>query len=176
MSIHQTIKTQFLKKATVLSATAFLTVCSAATYAQKANFSGEWKLNEQKSDLGQFAQMAPKKLKATSQADNLSIERFATGPDGSEANYTDKFTFDGKETETTLFGTAKKKSTAKWSDDGKSLMVKSNIVFSNEGQTFEVTINEVWKFLEDGKTLSVESTSTSQMGTNTTKMLFDKAS
>jgi len=177
MSIHQTIKDPIRKKAMVLSAVAFMTICSAATVqAQKPDFSGDWKLNEQKSSLGQFAQMAPRKLKVVGQTDNLSIQRSATSPDGSEVSYTDKLTFDGKESESTLFGSAKKKSMAKWSDDGKSLTVNSTIAFDQGGQTFEVKVTEVMTLVEGGKVLSIETTANSPMGTNTTKLLFDKAS
>ncbi|HEX8460106.1 MAG TPA: hypothetical protein VF623_01695 [Segetibacter sp.] len=177
MSISQTIKTTLTTKTITLSAATFLTLCSAASAnAQKSNFSGDWKLNEQKSSLGQYAQMAPRKLKVDGQADYLSVERFAKSPDGSDVSYNDKLTFDGKESESTLFGNTKKKSTAKWSDDGKSLNVNAVIMFDRDGQTFEVKVAEVWKFVEDGKVLSVESTSTSQMGSNTMKLFYEKAS
>ena len=60
MSIHQTIKTSLWKKAVAFSAAACITIGStSAVQAQKANFSGEWKLNEAKSTLGQFSQMHP---------------------------------------------------------------------------------------------------------------------
>jgi hypothetical protein len=42
---------------------AFAFVCTAAI-VDKANFSGDWTLNEQKSDLGQFGtRFTPKKFK-----------------------------------------------------------------------------------------------------------------
>lgn len=176
MPFHQTIKKSFWKKAVAYTAAACITLGTvSAVQAQKANFSGEWKLNEAKSNLGQFSRMAPRKLKVDSQKDSLSVQRFATSPDGNETTYTEKLSFDGKETESTVFGNSKKKSTAKWSDDGQSLTVNSTIVFERNGQSFEVKVVEVWKLAEDGKMLSLESTSTSQMGTNTTSLLFDKA-
>jgi hypothetical protein len=177
MSINRTIKTGISKKTLVLSTAAYMTICSAATaQTQKANFFGDWKLNEQKSTLGQFARMVPKKLKLDGQTDDLTVQRSATSPDGNDITTNEKLTYDGKETESTVFGNTKKKSTAKWSDDGQTLNVNSTIVFEREGQTFEVKVTEAWKLLEAGKVLSVESTSTSQMGTNTMKLLYDKAS
>ena len=176
MRIHQISETSFWQKAVVFSAVACVTMCSApALHAQKANFSGDWKLNEAKSNLGQFARMTPRKLKVDGQKDSLSIQRFSTSPDGNEVTYNEKLSFDGKEAESTVFGNSKKKSTAKWSDDGQSLTVNSTIVFEREGQSFEVKVVEVWKLAEAGKVLSLESTSTSQMGTNTTNLVFDKA-
>lgn len=110
MSINHTIKTTIAKKTFVLSATAFITLCSAVTVnAQKANFSGEWKLNEQKSTLGQYGgRMAAKNLKLNGQTDSLSIQRASTSPDGNEFTTNEKLTFDGKEAESTLFGTQRK--------------------------------------------------------------------
>lgn len=176
MRIHQTITTSLRRKAATLAAAAFITICSAsAVHAQKAGFSGDWKLNEAKSTLGQYTRMTPRTLKVNSQKDSLVIQRSSTGQDGTEMNYIDKLTFDGKEAETTMSANAKKKSTAKWSDDGQSLTVSSTIFFDRDGQTFEVKVEEVWKLSEGGKVLTVASTSTSQMGTNTTSLLFDKA-
>jgi len=39
------------------------------TKPDKANFTGEWKLNEGKSELGQFAPYAPRTIKVTQAAD-----------------------------------------------------------------------------------------------------------
>src|SRR4028119_2021625 len=116
MSIYQTIKNTITKKTFVLSVAAFTTLCSAVTvHAQKANFSGEWKLNEEKSTLGQYGgRMAAKKLKLDGQTDSLSIQRFSTSQSGDAVTSDEKLTFDGKEAESTVFGNTKKKSTAKW--------------------------------------------------------------
>ena len=119
--------------------------------------------------------MAPRKIKVDGQKDSLSVQRFSTSQDGNEVTYNEKLAFDGKETESTLFGNSKKKSVAKWADDGQSLTVNSTINFERDGQSMEIKITEIWKLLESGKVLSLESTSTSQMGTNTTNLLFDKA-
>lgn len=176
MSIHQTVIASLWKKAVALSAIACITLAGAsAIQAQKANFSGEWKLNEAKSTLGQYARMTPRKLMVEGQKDSLAIQRFSTSNDGTETTYNEKLSFDGKETESTVFGNSKKKSVAKWSDDGQSMTVNSTIFFDRDGQTFEVKVEEVWKLIEGGKVLSVAATSTSQMGTNTTNLLFDKA-
>ncbi len=173
---YQAIKTSFWKKTAVYTAVACITLGTAtAVQAQKTDFSGEWKLNEAKSNLGQYTRMVARKMTVNSQKDSLSILRFITSQDGNETTYNEKLAFDGKETESTVFGNSKKKSTLKWSDDGQSLTVNSNIVFERDGQSFEVKVVEVWKLTEGGKVLSLESTSTSQMGTNTISLLFDKA-
>ncbi|MCU7551192.1 hypothetical protein OCK74_18875 [Chitinophagaceae bacterium LB-8] len=149
---------------------------TAAVLFANADLSGEWKLNEQKSELGQFGgRMAARKLKVSSQADAISIERTSVTQNGEERTTSEKLTFDGKETETTVFGNNKKKSTAKWSDDGQTLNINSVMVFDRNGEQMEIKVAEAWKLTENGQVLSVESTSTSSRGTNTLKLVYEKA-
>ena len=177
MSIHQTITATLWKKAVIYSTAACISLCSAvAVHAQKADFSGSWKLNEPKSTLGQYTRMTPRTLKVNSQKDSLVIQRYSTSQDGTETNYTETLTFNGNPSESTISANAKKKSTAKWSDDGQTLTINATIAFDRDGQSFEVQVVETWKLTEGGKVLTVASASTSQMGTNTTRLLFDKAS
>ena len=141
--------------------------------AANIDFSGEWKLNESKSNLGQFGRAA-KTLKIEGNVESVAIQRVSTNQAGEEMTTSEKLTFDDKETESTVFGNNKKKSKAKWSDDGKKLTVKSTIAFDRNGQTMEIKTTEVWSMSDDGKTLTIESTSESARGTNTTKLVYDK--
>jgi hypothetical protein len=175
-------KIAFMKKTITKKLTLFLLagfVCLSTTAAvlfANADLSGEWKLNEQKSELGQFGgRMAARKLKVTSGADTISIERTSVTPNGEERTTTEKLTFDGKEIETTIFGNNKKKSTAQWATDGQTLNVNSVIVFDRNGEQMEIKVTEAWKLTDNGQALSVESTSTSSRGTNTMKLVYEKA-
>jgi hypothetical protein len=159
------------KKATVLSLL-FFTITSAV-FAGNVDFSGTWQLNESKSTLGQFGRPA-KKLTVQGNVENIAIKRASTNQQGEEVTTDEKLTFDDKESESTVFGNNKKKSKAKWSDDGKTLTVKSTIVFDRNGQTMEIKTTEVWTLSADGKTLTIDSTSESPRGTNTTKLVYDK--
>jgi hypothetical protein len=38
----------------------------------------------------------------------------------------------------------------------------------------EIKTTEIWTLMDEGKTLSIESTSTSSRGTNITKLIYDK--
>lgn len=148
---------------------------TAAVLFAHADLSGEWKLNEQKSELGQFGgRMAARKLKVSSQVDTISIDRTSVTPNGEERTVSEKLTFDGKETETTVFGNNKRKSTAKWAADGQSLNINSVMVFDRNGEQMEIKVAETWKLIENGQVLSVESTSTSPRGTNTVKLVYEK--
>jgi len=139
-----------------------------------ADFAGDWKLNESKSTLGQFNRAA-KTMKIQGNVESIAIQRVSTNRAGEAVTTDEKLTFDDKETESTVFGNSKKKSKAKWSDDGKKLTVKSVIVFDRNGEKMEIKTTEVWTLSDDGKTLTIESTSESPQGSNTTKMVYDKA-
>jgi hypothetical protein len=172
-------KTGFNKPTTVkifsLAALAVACICAAATFVmENANFSGEWTLNEQKSDLGQNGgRMAARKLKVQQTAEGMSLDRTSSF-NGEDRTMTDKITFDGKESESTVFGTSKKKTSAKWSDDGQTLNVNSVINFERDGQTTEIKVTEAWKLVNNGQSLSIESVTTSPRGTNTMKAIYDK--
>jgi hypothetical protein len=128
-----------------VSAFAFLTIItSAAVMVANTDFSGTWKLNESKSNLGQFGRAA-KKLTIKGNVENIAIDRASTNQAGEEVTTSEKLT------------------------------VKSTIAFERNGETMEIKTTEVWSLSDDGKTLTIESESTSSRGTNTTKLVYDKA-
>ena len=114
-------------------------------------------------------------MKIAGNVESIAIQRVSTNRAGEAVTTDEKLTFDDKETESTVFGNSKKKSKAKWSDDGKKLTVKSTIAFERNGEKMEIKTTEVWSLSDDGKTLTIESTSESSQGTNTTKLVYDKA-
>ena len=176
MSVHRTAIKKISKQSTFfVTAAAFAAICSSYTVADNANFSGDWTLNEQKSELGDFgARIAPKKLKVTQTADALTADKTSSF-NGEERKTTEKITLDGKESENTVFGTSKKKSTAKWDDNGQTLSVSSNTAFERNGETMAIKGTENWKLLDAGKTLSIETTSVSSRGTITVKAVYEKS-
>jgi hypothetical protein len=157
---------------TLLLAPAFLFAFTTKIY--RSNFSGDWKLNESKSDLGQMAQWATRSIK-TDQKDNaITISRTAPGFDGGDATTAETLGFDGKEVESTVLGNSKRKASAKWSDDGNTLTVNYVLMLNFDGQTFDVKGNEVWTLSGDGKTLTVQTNAASPQGDITAKAVYDK--
>ena len=171
MNFYNSLKLQSRKLLLVVTA-ALAFVCMSARLADKANFSGEWTLNEQKSAFGEGPRFTPKKIKVEQVDNGLSVER-TTSFNGEDRVTPEKLSLDGKETENLAFGTAKRKSTVKWGADGQSITISSVLNLDRDGQTMEIKSTEVWK-LVDAKTLSVETTSTTPQGTNTIKAVFDK--
>lgn len=148
---------------------------ATATIIHAVNFSGEWTLNKGQSELGDFGEnIAPKKITINSADNSIDIERLSPTFEGGEYTTKETLTFDGKETEVKLTGNNKKKSKAKWSDDGQSLLVSSILNWDINGEMTEIKVEETWKLTPDGK-LSLNSVSNSSFGTLEMKMIYDKA-
>jgi hypothetical protein len=160
------------KVLTLLIAPAFLFAFTTKMY--RSNFSGDWKLNESKSDLGAMAQFATRAIKADQKDNAITISRTAPGFDGGDATTSETLGFDGKEIESTVFGNSKRKASAKWSDDGNTLTVNYVLNLDFNGQTFDVKGNEVWTLSSDGKTLTVQTNASSPQGDLTAKAVYDK--
>ncbi|MEO5681271.1 MAG: hypothetical protein ABIQ88_01455 [Chitinophagaceae bacterium] len=145
-----------------------------ALHAQRASFTGDWKLNEAKSELGEFGGRVARSIKAEQKEDALATTRVSPGFNGGDSvTTTVKLTFDGKVTESEGFAGSKRKSTAKWSDDGKTLTVSSTMNFERDGQSFEIKSTEIWTITKDGL-LSVVTNSTSPRGESTTKAIYTR--
>ena len=140
-----------------------------AMYAgKKTDFSGTWILNREKSELGDrgFADNS----KTIKQEDNkMVVERKFTSRDGQEMTATDTYTLDGKESVNEGFGNSERKSTATWSEDGKTLTIQTKVSFERDGQTRVFEYTETWTLADNGKNLVI--TSKSERGER--KMVYD---
>ena len=149
-------------------------ILSFTSMPDRVSLAGEWKLNEGKSELGEFGgRFAARTIKIEQTADAITISKTAPSFGGGDATTTETLSFDGKESESTVFGSSKKKSSAKWSDDGQALTITYTIAFERNGQTSEIKGKEAWSLTKDG-TLSLITVSSSTRGETTTKAVYDK--
>ncbi len=139
---------------------------------ERPNFSGEWKLDEAKSELGNFGRFAAHTIKVEQKEESITVAKTAPSFQGGDATTTETLTFDGKETESTVFGNSPKKSTAKWIDDNQTLVITYVITFDRDGQTSEIKGTETWTMKE--ASLSIVTSSTSSRGETTTKAIYNK--
>ncbi len=141
----------------------------------QADFSGTWKLNEAKSERGQFGGRGmATKLVVDQKPDAITLSKTAPSMQGGEATTSETLMFSGKESEITVFGAAKKKSTLKWSADGNTMMVNYSIAFERDGQSNEFKGVETWSLSADGKSLVVQTNLTTPQGDVSTKAVYDK--
>jgi len=153
----------------------FFLLSSASIFAQdkKTDFSGSWKLNESKSQMGEGrGRMAATKMKITQAASVLTNEKTSVRQSGEEVTSTEKVTFDGKETDNSA-NNRKRKSIASWSADGKVLTVNSNTIFDRDGNTMEIKAVEVYTLSTDD-TITIESSSSSSRGDFKATLVYDK--
>jgi hypothetical protein len=136
--------------------------------AQGTDFSGNWKLNPEKSKLNAEFSMAPLQLVIAQKDNDMSVERHSEFQ-GEAVTMTDKFTLDGKECVNTGFMDTQKKSTAVWSEDKKSLKITSKVVMDDGN---EINITEVYK--TDAGTLLIDSGSSSSFGDISETLVYDK--
>jgi hypothetical protein len=153
----------------LIIALALVAPVSVNAQAGKANFSGTWALNAEKSTQPQGGGggrgMGGGGNFTVAQEANL-LTQTRTGPDGT-ARVT-KYTLDGKESVNSM-GMGESKSTATWSADGKSLTIVTKMNFNGD----ERTSTQVWSMI-DAKTMSIASTRPGPDGEVKTTMVYDK--
>lgn len=147
---------------------------SFAITPDRVNLSGAWKLDEAKSDLGDFGAFAARAIKAEQKDTAIIISRTVNGFDGGEpVTSTLTIPYDGRIIESEGFGGSKIKSAGKWSDDGQTFTISSTILFDMNGQSTEIKNTEAWSLTKEGL-LSVVTNSSSPMGDMTTKGIYSK--
>jgi hypothetical protein len=141
---------------------------SAVSNAQGIDFSGSWKISNEKSKLNAEFSMAPREIIVEQKDNDLKLEKHSSFQD-QEFTTTDKLTLDGIECINAGFMDTQKKSTAAWSDDKASLKITSKM---NIGDGGEMTIIEIYKM--DGSNLLIESSASSSYGDMSETMVYDK--
>lgn len=149
---------------------------SLAAASAKADFSGTWTLDKTKSE-GLPASIKDQVLVVKQDGDKLSIDSKLTTETG-EQNTTDAYMLDGKPADFTQKGPGgaegKGKRTAKWSADGNGLDVKEEVTFETPNGSLALDVTRKWTLSADGKTLTVEMSIASAMGSQQMKRVFVK--
>ena len=180
MSCYQKIVSTFPgKKAVLLLTAAFFTLTSMTPH--RANFSGEWKLNESKTEDGNFLciydmgdRMRSETMKIAEQADFLTVEVPNSSPDAALVTSQEKLTFDGKENEVNHIGRGKK-FTVKWSGDGQTMTVNSVVYCDIDGKKEEFKVTEIWKLINEERSISVRyDLESTLIGERVMKRVYDK--
>ena len=143
-------------------------VIPLTTHAQtgKANFSGTWVLNTEKSTIPQGGGGQRMGGNFTVAQEGNLLTQTRTTQDGSTR--VTKYTLDGKESVNSTGG-GESKSTAKWSADGKTLTIVTKATYNGN----ERTSSAVWS-LKDAKTLSILSTRQGRDGEVKATLVYDK--
>lgn len=141
---------------------------SSLAIGQKVNYSGEWKLNDSKSELGYDFSMAPASVTVTHTKKTLDMKTVNVW-DGQDYETKSHFTLDGKETENVGVGESVTKSTAEVIKATKAIKI---ITKGYADQVGDWTSTQVMS-MKDGQ-LVIEFEATSDMGDIAETYVFDK--
>ena len=150
-----------------------LSLLSGGLFAQP-NFSGSWALNESKSTLGDGPRMSVSSMTVNQEEGLMSIDLVRPSFEGGDVSSSEKYTLDGKESVNQGMMDSSVKTITTWSEDKKELTFAKTILFDMNGETMEFKITEVWSISDDGKTLTVKSAMSSQMGDTNLVLVYDK--
>ena len=153
-----------MKNFVFIIALAFLSVTA---YGQKPNFSGDWKLNESKSELGYEYSLAPKAMKIEHTKKTLDLTRVLEF-NGQEIEDKQHYTLDGAVCENTGFMESVTKSTANFDRKTKSL----KIVTEGSFQEMDYIHTQIMT-MKDGN-LAVASEVAADMGEMVETFVFEK--
>ena len=157
----------------LLFAVVSLSLISGSLFAQ-ADFSGSWALNESKSTLGDGPRMSVTSMIVTQQESLISIDLVQPSWEGGEMKRSEKYTLDGKESVNQGMMDSSVKTITTWSEDKKELRFAKTITFEMNGETMEMKLDDAWALSDDGKTLTVKSKMTSDMGEMSLVLVYDK--
>lgn len=138
------------------------------------SFSGEWVLNEEKSDAAGMGNSAYKMI--IDQDDDLvSIKRFTIVEWGDDRISNDEILLDGSEMVSEFYNSPRI-SVANWDSASNSVKINTILKFNRGGQTNETKSNEEWKLNQNGKLLTITSVAPNFRGggERTTIQVFEK--
>lgn len=145
-----------------------LALFSSVAIGQKVNYSGEWKLNESKSELGYDFSMAPKSVSVKHTKKTLDLKTVNEW-EGQEIANESHFTLDGKECENMGFGGNSTTSTADVDKKTKSVTIETNGYADGLGDWTSIQVMS----MKDGN-LVITFEAASSMGEMAETYVFDK--
>jgi hypothetical protein len=144
-----------------------LLLCSPAVLAaDKPDFSGNWKLNVEKSDFGPMPKPEKADFAIVHKEPELKVKTTAVSSMGEVTNDVRILT-DGTAFTNTMHG-QEVKGTAKW--DGKTLVVTQTL----EMQGTAITFVQKWTLSDDGKSITQDLNISTPQGEVTQKAILDK--
>jgi uncharacterized protein YdeI (BOF family) len=145
-----------------------LVMFSSVAIAQKVNYSGEWKLNENKSDLGYDFSMAPASITVKHTKKALDL-RTVNVWNGQEMVNESHVTLNGKECENVGFAESVTHSTAEVDKETKAILITTTGEADGVGQW----TSKQHMMMKDGN-LVIEFEATSDMGEIAETYVFEK--
>ena len=148
--------------------------CVVNAQEGKVDFTGEWVLNTDKSDMGGGGRgrgRGATKMIVKQEGNKLEVESFRQNRDGEEVSTVYNYTLDGKECENEARG-GSNISVVEWSKDGKTLVIESERTISRGDEEFTMNSTEEWSL--DKETLTIKRMMSSARGDRESTAVYDK--
>jgi len=143
-----------------------------------ADFTGEWRLNECESQIGQGrgGSSAPYKLSVVQKDGKLTVKSFTISEYSDDDISEQTLTLDGKDNISKGFMNAPRVQNASWSARHDTLSVNTKVTMTYQGKTSDVRSKDVWTFKKKGKKILIIQTSPGSMGgqARTSYLVYDR--
>jgi hypothetical protein len=133
----------------------FIFLPSISANAQKDAFSGEWKINKEKSAVAE--QLFLSSITIHLKADSILTTRVYENGNDEEYPFDENLSLDGKDCRIVIFDMPRS-SNAKRSESDGSIMISSATTFNGPNGEEDMTAKESWKVDATGKILILEFT------------------
>ena len=162
-----------MKTKTILSLGFLLIIFSTApSMGQPASFTGEWKLNREKSNI-QDNQLILTKIQMQLKGDSLLTTRTYENQNGEEYPFEENLTLNGKDCKITIYDMPRSSKATISKSDG-TLQIESTTTFYGNSGEENLVAKETWKIEDGGKALSFTFTNSMSAGTATGAHYFER--
>jgi hypothetical protein len=162
-----------MKTKKILIALSMLFFLPALTiYSQKSDFSGEWKLNKEKSVLADN-QLFLSGITIQLRSDSLLTTRVYENGNGEQYPFQENISLDGKDCKIVIFDMPRT-STATVSNADKSIMIASTTTINGDNGPVDMNAKETWKVDSEGKMLTLDFTNKMSENETIGKYYYDK--
>jgi hypothetical protein len=162
-----------MKTRITLMLTSFLLLVTFITVSgQSSSFTGEWKLNREKSNI-QDNQLILTKIKMQLKSDSLLTTRTYENQNGEEYPFDENIALGGKDCKITIYDMPRSSKATLSGSDG-TLQVESTTTFNANGGEENLVAKETWKIENGGKSLLFTFTNTMSAGSVAGTHYFDR--
>jgi hypothetical protein len=148
-----------MKTKTVIVVLVLIIVNSSfSVYGQKAGFSGEWKLNREKTVLGD-SQLFMSGVTLLLKGDSLLTTRVYENGNGEQYPFDEDLSLDGKECKIIIYDMPRTSKATRSKSDG-SISIESKTTFYGNNGEEDMIAKETWKVDSEGRILTIDFTNT----------------
>jgi hypothetical protein len=145
---------------------------SFTSRAQNNNLTGEWKLNREKTILGEN-QLFLSRVTIQVKVDSLLTTRVYENGNGEEYPFEENLSLDGKECKIVIYEMPRTSKASRVASDG-SILIESKTTFSGNNGQEDLLAKETWKVDNESKMLIIDFTNKMSAGEVTGKSYYNK--